>query len=326
MNNGNIRIANYHDPYEFLERLRKNTMPPLIITVAVTGGVAGKESNMNLPETPEEQADSIYQAYRAGAAMVHIHCRDPKSGYATTSVVTEHYHALNKEVRERCPDIIINNTTGASPGTPREMALNSLYANPEMASLNCGPLILKAKLLKRQPPLSGRDEDIDVSGTVAAPVTYKETEWFAAEMKKHGIKPELEVYHTQQLNLVDNMRRMNLLDDPISISAIFADSIGTVPTLPNIAAMMAGVPKGGLFSVIGVGLVQSKVLPIAIAMGANVRVGFEDNIYNRRGELLKTNAQAVEKVIRLAEEIERPVATPTQAREILGISKIPSKY
>lgn len=319
-----MRIKNYLDPREYMKGLIEG-MPPLIITVAITGGVAGKEVNPNLPETPEEQADSVYEAYKAGASVVHIHARDPKNGYATASSNPDDYYKINKLVRERCPDIIIANTTGASVDMPRSEAIKSLEAKPEMASLNCGPLILRGKLKRRLPPLSGRDEDQDLSKLVI-PVTFAETEHFAAEMKKRGVKPELEVYNCQMFNVVDNLIRQGLLDKPYSFSLIFAEAIAQPPTMQNFISAVAGLPEDSIFQAIGVGPAQFPVLMMSMVIGGNVRVGFEDNIFYKRGELLKSNAQAVEKVVRIANELERPIATPAQAREMLGLSKTPSVY
>ncbi len=315
---------NYLDTREYLYKLARG-MPPVIIAVAITGGVSGKEVNPNLPETPEEQADSVYAAYKAGASVVHIHARDPKTGYANPTSNPEYYYRINKLVREKCPDIIICDSCGIGVDTPRAEALRPLEANPEMASLNCGPLILRGKMLKRNPPLSGRDEDIDL-GKFCMPINFAETELLAQEMRKKGVKPELEVYNTQMLNVVYNLINKGLLDKPYWFTLIFADAIAQAATILNFAAMLGGLPPGSLFQGIGVGPAQYSVITMSIVTGGNVRVGFEDNIFYKRGELLKSNAQAVEKAARIATELDRAVATPAQAREMLGLSQTPTSY
>ena len=142
---------NYSDQYEYIKRIQTTTMPPLIITAAITGGGAGKEINPNLPEFPEEQAKSTYDAYNAGAASVHIHARDETG--AVTSSNPVFYREINKRIRDLCPDIIIGNTTGLSPWEPRENAVKVLDAEPEMCSLNMGPFHAYYVSKKREAPL-----------------------------------------------------------------------------------------------------------------------------------------------------------------------------
>ncbi|MFC2047352.1 3-keto-5-aminohexanoate cleavage protein [Chloroflexota bacterium] len=315
---------NYLDGREYLYKVARG-MPPVIIAVAITGGVAGKEVNPNIPETPEEQADSTYDAYKAGASVVHLHARDPKTSYANPTPNPEYYYKINKLVRERCPDIIICDSCGIGVDAPRAEALKPLEAKPEMASLNCGPLILRGKLLKRNPPLSGRDEDVDMS-KLCMPVTFAETELLAQAMREKGVKPELEVYNTQMLNVVYNLINKGLLDKPYWFTLIFADAIAQAATIMNFTAMLAGLPQDSLFQGIGVGPAQYPTITMSIIAGGNVRVGFEDNIFYKRGELLKNSADAVKKAARIANELDREVATPAQAREMLGLSQTPTSY
>jgi 3-keto-5-aminohexanoate cleavage enzyme len=302
-------------------------MPPLIISVALTGGVHGKEVNPNLPETPDEQAQQTYEAYKAGAAIVHIHARDPKKGYASPSINPEDYRIINKKIRELCPDIIINNTTGGGLGQlTTEERMRSLEADPEIASLNMGPLAWKALLKKREPPLSGRPEDVLVDSVWPPTFSWKETELFAQRMLEKNIKAEMEVYHQGQFQLVYNLINKNLVRPPYLIQFVMGAPSAVLPTPQNLISMLYHVPPNSIVSVIGVGPFQLPLTAIAIAMGLHVRVGLEDNIYYRRGELAKSNAQLVERVVRIAKELDRPIATPAQAREMLGLPKEPKRY
>lgn len=317
---------NYNDVNEYLRLVRRHEMPPLIISVALTGGVHGKESNPNLPETPEEQARQAYEAYRAGASIVHIHARDPRSGYAGPSTDPEDYRKANKLIRELCPDIIINNTTGGGLKLTTEERIRSLDADPEIASLNMGPLAWKALLKKREPPLSGRSEDVLIDGVWPPTFSWRETELFAQRMLEKNIKPEMEVYHQGQFQLVYNLIEKNLVKPPYLIQFVMGAPSAVLPTPQNLISMLYHVPPNTVVSVIGIGPFQLPLTAIAIAMGLHVRVGLEDNIYYRRGELAKSNAQLVERVVRIAKELERPIATPAQAREMLGIPKEPKQY
>ena len=125
------------DVRTYLEMVAKQELPPLIVSVALTGGVHGKETNPNLPETPQEQAQQAFEAYKAGASIVHVHARDPTTGYAAPSVNPNDYREVNSRIRELCPDVVINNTTGGGLGSlTTEERVRSLEANPEVASLN----------------------------------------------------------------------------------------------------------------------------------------------------------------------------------------------
>jgi len=318
----------YKDIYQYDRRLRDG-MPPLIISVAITGGAAGKEVNPNLPETPDEQAESVQEAYRAGAAAVHIHARDPQKGYAYSSVNPSHYREINRRVRELCPDIIINNTTGAGAGNlSAEERMRSLEANPEVASLNCGPIILKGTLPRRKAPLTGRDDPMKLDGFII-PVTVSEIEQFAKTMTDRNIKPEMEVYNPQQFNFVNILIEQNFIKPPYWFSLIFSNTSGGIAISAhprNIVNMIDALPKDSIFQCIGVGPTQLFVNTMAIITGGHVRVGMEDSVLYDRGKLLESNAQAVERIVRLARELGRDIATPAQARNMLNISEVPSKY
>ena len=321
-------VWDYKDPYEFDRHLRTG-MPPLVISVAITGGAAGKETNPSLPETPEEQARAAYEAYDAGACAVHIHARDPQKGYAYPSSNPAHYLEINKRIRELCPDIIINDTTGGGPvGLTSEQRMKSLDARPELASLNCGPLILKGVLPKRAHPLSGRDEDLPLDDIII-PVTVGEVERYAKAMVERDIKPELEIYNPQQFNIADILIQAGLLRKPYWFCLIFSNlhgGLAVAANINNLKNMIHMLPLDSLFQVIGVGYTQLFITTAAIVLGGHVRVGMEDNVFYRRGELLKSNAQAVERVVRLARELGREIATPQQARKMLGLSETPRQY
>ncbi|MEM1586514.1 MAG: 3-keto-5-aminohexanoate cleavage protein [Candidatus Bathyarchaeia archaeon] len=317
---------NYNDPLEYVQRVRRGTLPPLIISVALTGGVHGKEVNPNLPETPDEQAQHAYEAYLAGASIVHIHARDPRTGYATPSTNPEDYHKINKKIRELCPDIIINNTTGGGLGLSTEERMKSLEADPEIASLNMGPLAWRALLKKREPPLTGRPEDVLMDSIWPPTFSWRETEMFAQRMLEKNIKPEMEVYHQGQFQLVYNLIEKNLVRPPYLIQFVMGPPSSVLPTAQNLVSMLYHVPQNSIVSVAAIGPFQTPLATIAIAMGLHVRVGLEDSIYYRRGELAKSNAQLVERIVRIAKELDRPIATPAQAREMLGLPKEPKKY
>ncbi len=190
MNGFKEHIWKYSDTYEYLERVIK--MPPCIIVVAVNGGVQGKETNPAIPEIPDEIAESAFEAYKAGASMVHIHARNPDKLWGG-AIKTETWLEVNSKVRSRCPDIIINNTTGGGVDSTMEDRLSCLDANPEVASLNLVPDMSKFVVKERKPPLKHPHPKLEFNDTVG--FSYENISYFAREMKKRSIKPEMETYH-----------------------------------------------------------------------------------------------------------------------------------
>ncbi|MFC1944017.1 3-keto-5-aminohexanoate cleavage protein [Chloroflexota bacterium] len=317
-------VWEYNNQQEWLKRVAKSTLPPLIITVATTGGVQGKEINPNHPETMEETADQTAECYKLGASIVHLHCRNPDNP-AMTSSDPKDYWRLNGLVREKCPDIIINNTTGGGQGanTPEER-IRSLEANPEMCSFNMGPLAFRGLAKRRESPLSGRPEDIPLDSVLS--INYGENEMYAKAMLERGIIPEMEVYHPGQWWLVYNVIEKGLVKPPYDIQFCMGMSSGSHPTPKQLLFMLETAPMPSVLHVLGVGHYQTPMITMGILLGIHVRTGMEDNVLYRKGELCQNNAQLVERVVRIAKELGREIATPKQARQMLGISEKPSKY
>lgn len=311
----------YADAQAYLERVGK--MPPVIICCACNGGIQGKEANPNLPETADEIADSVYGAYRAGATMVHIHARDPNN-WTRPAVTTEVWLEVNRKVRERCPEIIINNTTGGGPDMTMEERLQCLPARPEVASLNLTPDMSKFTIRERKPPLPFPREAIVYDECL--PFSYKLVSRFAAEMKRHNVKPELETYHTGGPWVMQDLIRQGLLEKPYWIQTVMGYQTSSYPTVEHVVALLRDFPDDALWLCSGIGPHQLPMTTLAILLGGHVRVGLEDNVYYRRGELAKSNAQLVERTVRICHELNREVATPAQARRMLGLSATPTSY
>ena len=332
---------NFTDNREWTEHFRK--WPPVIITCAITGGVHGKAANPALPETPEEQADSTYEAYKAGASMVHIHARDPNMNYATNSANAEDYYKANHLVRERCPDIIVNNTCSGMFKEPDQKVIDQFFAGckPEVASLDVGMLYMRTKV-KSPFDLVDPDESVklllkDRGLTIVDEKTlqyegvdclgYTQTEKLAKAMKASDIKPELEVFNSQSWWFVDNLIKQNLLEPPYWCQLVFGqDGACSPPTVKAALDMIDNMPPKSFFSAIGTGALELPIITLSLIMGGHLRVGLEDNVNYKRGEKAKSNAQLVERAVRLVHELNREVATPAQAREMLGISAEPRQY
>ncbi|EMA43101.1 BKACE family enzyme [Halococcus saccharolyticus] len=270
---------------------------PVIVTAALTGGVHGKETNPNLPETPAEIGRAAAAAEAAGAAVVHLHARQDNG---ERSFATERFQEIDDAVREHADDVIIQHSTGgtAAPADDRHQPLRT-NPPPEMASLDMGPL-------NRYDHLTSEN----TRGTIDALHT---------EMRERGIKPELEVFNDGHRNEVHDLLERRDLTAPVYVTLIFGPGTLTRPRPRNFLTAIDDLPGGALFNTLGFGRHQLPFATMGILFGGHVRVGLEDNVYYRRGELAESNAQLVERVVGIAEELGREIATPAQAREILGL-------
>ncbi len=305
----------YTDPYEYMQRVREG-LPPVIICCAVNGGLQGKEYNPAIPETPEEIAGSVDEAYQAGASMVHVHARDPANlpGPARTA---EQWKDVTRQIRARCPDIIINNTTGAGPGVSDAERLASLEAMPDVASLNLVPDMSRFTLKERPAPLPHPRKAFEYDD--CWPVSYRLVSWFATEMRKRAIKPELETYHPGGAWVIRDLIKEGLIQKPYWIQTVMGYQTSSFPTVQHVLDLLRDLPDDSIWLCSGIGPFQLPMTTLAIILGGHVRVGLEDNVYFKRGQLARSNAQLVERVARLALELGREVATPAQARQMLGL-------
>lgn len=316
-------LWDFRSPYDWMQRVRTSTLPPVIITCALTGGVQGKEANPNLPETIDEQVEQTEEAYRAGAAVVHIHAREPQKQFLTTAD-GKVYYEVNARIREKCPEIIINNSTGGGPGLSIEQRMACLDGNPEIASLNLGPFVLKVTLKERKAPLPDPRPEMTVDQ--CSPMGYGDVSMYARTMASKGIKPECEVYHPGMFWVMQDLLAQKLLTPPYLVQFVMGFQTGSFPTPLNVLAMLNDLPSQSLFSLIGTGPFQLPMNMMGIMLGGHVRVGMEDNTHYKKGQPLKSNAEAVERVVRMARDMNREIATPAQAREMMGLSATPNKY
>ena len=312
----------YTNSFDFMDKIRVG-MPPLIICVACNGGIQGKEANEFIPETADEIAESVHGAYEAGASMVHVHARDPEDLTKCAREAAPWREVLQK-IRQRCPEIIVNATTGGGPGMTMQERLSSLEANPEVASLNLAPDMSKFDLKERRVPLPNPRAALQIDECI--PFTYGQIHQFAAEMKRRGVKPELETYHPGCAWVVRYLIENDLLQKPYWIQTVMGYQTGSFPTVENVLQLLKEFPEGALWLCSAIGPYQLPLTTLATLMGGHVRVGLEDNVYYSRGRKAKSNAELVQRTVRIANELNRPVATPAQAREILGLRSQPNSY
>jgi len=278
-------------------------MEKLIITAALTGGMHGKQANPALPEQPGEIVDAAVECWNAGASIVHLHARDAVGrGVAEPDIFRE----INEGIRSRCP-LLIQDTTGDA-GIPVAQRILSLDTGPDMASLNMGTVVFFV-------PGPEGVEEVDFVNR------RSEIEAFAVAMLERGIKPEMEVYSPAMFGEVENLIEKELVRQPYYVNFVMGvGGMGGYPGTPrNLNTMIDHLPEGAKFNVSGIGKAQLPMSAMAILTGGHARVGLEDNIYYSRGELASSNAQLVERVVRLAAELGRYIASPEDARAILAI-------
>jgi 3-keto-5-aminohexanoate cleavage enzyme len=279
---------------------------PVIITCALTGGIHGKEANSNLPEQPDEIVEQGVAAWRAGAAVLHVHARNPDgSNTMDQAIYSELHERLCSET-----DAVVQLTTGGSPMLSVEERLNTVFLAPEMCSLNMG--LLNFFIRGEQVFFSNHRSDI---------------EQFAREISARDVKPELEVYNSAMLEEVDHLLSLEILKPPYTINFVLHTPTqgGQRGTPQNLLDMVdrlrdLSVSQEDLrVNVTSMGPTQLPITTIGLAMGLNVRVGMEDNVLYRRGEPVESNAQLVERTVRIAHELDREPATPDEARQMLRL-------
>jgi 3-keto-5-aminohexanoate cleavage enzyme len=270
-------------------------MEKLVITVAPTGNVPTKEMNPHLPVTPHEIAETAVRCRNAGASLIHIHARDGKGKPTLDAGVFAHIHSL---ITERS-DLIVQVSTGGRAGMdPSARAAAVRHIGPEMASLTTGSMNFPDRVY---------ENPFDV------------IEYLAAAMKQAGTKPEMEIFEAGMIANAVGLADRNLVDPPLHFDFVLG-SRGSLPASAKSLLFLAeSIPQNATWTVAGIGRWQLPMAVLAIAMGGHARVGLEDNIYYRKGELA-TNERLVARVARIAAEMGRPVATPDEARRILGLS------
>ncbi len=305
----------YADTYEYMERTRAG-FPPAMICVAVNGGIQGKETHDALPETPSEIADAVQASYEAGASMVHVHARDSRDFTRGARRIDE-WLEVNRLIRERCPDIVINNTTGGDLTMTMEERLSCLDAGPEVASLNLTPDMSRFTMKARHAPLPHPRPETEVDVCLA--FTYGLVEQFAAEMKKRGIKPEMETYHSGGAWVMRDLIDKQLVEPPYLIQTVMGAQTASYPTPEHVIQLLRELPDQTVWLCSGIGPVQLPLTTLALMMGGHARVGLEDNLYYARGRRFADNAEAVKRVVRIATELNRRIATPAETRALLGL-------
>ncbi|HPZ23093.1 MAG TPA: 3-keto-5-aminohexanoate cleavage protein, partial [Bacillota bacterium] len=251
-------------------------MDKLIITAALTGAETTKEANPALPVTPEEIAEAAFLCREAGASIVHLHARKPDGSSTQDPGV---FGEIISGIRQRT-DVIIQVSTGGAVGMTPEERLQPVQLNPEMATLSTGSVNF--------------GEDLFVN-------TMEEIRTFARTMIAKGVKPEIEAFDSGMVQNALTLVKEGILELPLHFDFVLGVP-GAMPGTPEALMYMRSLlPAGCTWTVAGIGRTELPLGAMAIILGGHVRVGFEDNIYYKRGQLAESNAQLVQRMVRLAE-------------------------
>ncbi len=271
-------------------------MDPLIITVAPVGAELTPQQTPHLAVTPGQLGEVARKVRDAGASIVHVHCRNDDG---TNTHDVERFRLAMQAIRSQS-DLIVQFSTGGAIGMSPQERASVLQLRPEMATLTCGTV-------------NFGDDVFENSFPIMRGILHK--------MHEFDVRPELEIFDKGHLANAKRLEKEGLLTFPQHVDFVLGVPGGLDASVQNLADLVAALPRGCTWSVAGIGRMQLPMAMTALAMGGHVRVGLEDNIYYSKGRLA-TNEELVARVVRLAQELGRPVATPDQARELLGLARV----
>ena len=270
----------------------------VIVTVAPTGAWPSKKDNPAIPLTPQEIADDVYACWQAGAAVAHLHMRDAE-GKGTMD--TERFKETVGLIRERC-DIVLNLTTSGDLNATDETRMAHLVAlKPELASYDCGSMNwMHNSLFINHPAFLER---------------------LAGTMSDNGVKPEIEIFDAGMIYNSLYYQKKGFLKGPLHYQFVLGAAGGIAATVENLVFLKGLIPAESTWSAFGIGRGHMPIFYAALALGGHVRVGMEDNVMYGKDRLAVSNAEFVERAGRVIRELDKDLATPDEARAILGVSK-----
>ena len=270
-------------------------MHKLIITVAPCVPPAHFDDVPGLQLTPEVIADEVYRAYNVGASLAHLHVLD-EDGYPTHNLTA--FRRTLDLIRERC-DIILEGSTGGVGTLSAAERCVSLQTDVELASLNPGSVNYDSGVYVNSP------QDID---------------YWVKEMHTRGVKPDIAIFETGMIANAMRYAEQGLIEQPYLFNFVLGQ-VGALPaTAKNLLHLAETIPLGSIWGVLGHGGHDLWASSLAILMGGHARAGFEDNVFYRPGEAATSNAQLIERLVRIANEVGRPIASVAETRQLLGLS------
>ena len=299
-------------------------MSKFIVTTAITGSIHTPTMSSSLPITTDEISEEARRACDAGAAVVHIHARDPQSGQP--SAEPELFGEILSKIKSTC-NVVVCTTTGGGPGQTTEQRVRVVNTySPELASLNAGsmnfalfPVLERIKEFK----FDWEPQFLEMSEDYIFPNTFKTLKEFSQYFAEQNTKPEFEVYDAGMLNNIAFLVSRGYVQKPIYLQFVLGILGGMQATVNNLVFLYNSAREllgdDLQWSVCAAGKHQFRMCNVSLLMGGHTRVGLEDNLYLEKGRMAQTNAEQVEKIIRIAREHGIEPATPDEAREILGL-------
>jgi uncharacterized protein (DUF849 family) len=286
----------------------------VIISCAVTGSITRPDQHPGLPITPAQIADAAIEAAGAGAAVAHIHVRDPKTG--APSMEVELYREVVERIRTSSVDLIVNLTTGPggrflpSEDDPRVAAPGTTLMAPDKRI---------AHVVALRPEICSLDLNTMWFGTSVVINTPQSVTAMALAAKAAGVKPELEVFDSGDIHLARRLLDGGVLERPPFFQVVLGAGNGFAPTPETLVYAKSLLPADAVWAAMGIGAMEFPIVAQACVLGGHVRVGLEDNLYMSRGVLAPSNAALVERAARIIELIGKSVATTAEARQILSL-------
>jgi len=271
-------------------------MEKLIITAAICGAEVTKKMNPAVPYTVSEIAEEARRSHDMGASIIHLHVRED-DGSPTQD--KKRFRACMDAIRKLCPDLIILPSTGGAVGMSAEERLQPTELMPEIATLDCGTFNFGDEVFENTIPM---------------------LKTFCDRMKQNGIKPECEVFEKGHIDTALFLRRNGYIDAPTQFNIVLGVPGASNGDVRTLVFMADSLPQDATWCATGVGKTQFEIAAVAMLMGGNVRVGFEDNLYLEKGVLADSNGRLVEKVASIAKILGREIAAPAEARAILNLA------
>lgn len=287
-----------------------------ILTVAVTGNITRPDQHPKLPITPQDIVSEIVEAEAAGAAIAHIHVRDPETG--APSMRIELYRQVVDLLRQKGSGVIINLTTG--PGgrfvpdkdDPKVAASGTTLLPPQERVEH---------VVQIKPDICSLDLNTMFSGDSVVINTPRNVRIMAEMIRDAGVMPEIECFDSGDIHLANDLLKEGVLDSPPLFQIVLGAKYGFSATPETLLYARSLLPENARWAAFGIGRMEFPIVAQSYLLGGHVRVGMEDNIYISRGKLTAGNAELVENAVSIIKRMGGNVATPDEARELLGLSK-----
>ncbi len=285
-----------------------------ILTAAITGNLMTPEISPHLPITPAEIAEQALDAAKAGAAILHLHVRDPETARGSMELAL--YRELVERIREKNEDVLLNLTTGEGGRfVPSE-------DNPQVAAAGstlCVPEKRVAHVEALRPDICTLDFNTMWSGQASVINAPRNLEIMAGRIYAAGVKPEVEIFDSGDLHMLKDFIARGVIRTPLMVQMVLGVRFGAVANPETMAYLAGQLPEGTEWAAFGIGRMAFPMLAQAFLLGGHCRIGMEDTAYIGRGEHCRSNAQLVEKAVGIITSLGGDIATSDDARQTLGL-------